>query len=61
VFGGDVQEFDLALAHYHPMLEACQVPQSAQTMIFSGTMWRILHAQEAQMKTSADDTRNGKK
>jgi uncharacterized protein len=59
VFGGDVQEFDLALARYHAMLDACQVPQSAQTMIFSGTMWRILQAQEAQMMTSAND-RNGK-
>jgi hypothetical protein len=60
VFGGDVQEFDLALARYHAMLDACQVPHSAQTMIFSGTMWRILRAQEAQMMTSAKDTRNGK-
>jgi uncharacterized protein len=59
VFGGDVQEFDLALARYHAMLDACHVPQSAQTMIFSGTMWRILQAQEAQM-TSANDTSNGK-
>jgi len=48
VFGGDVQEFDLALARYHAMLDTCDVPQSAQEMIFSGTMWRILQAQEAQ-------------
>ena len=59
VFGGDVQEFDLALPRYHAMLHACQVPQSAQTLIFSGTMWRILQAQEAQM-TSANGTSNGK-
>src|SRR5580698_4439048 len=56
VFFGDVQEFDLALARYHAMLDACQVPQRAQAMIFSGTMWRILQAQEAQM---ADDRKNG--
>lgn len=48
VFAGDEQEFDLALARYHAMLAACEVPQSAQEMIFSGTMWRILQAQEAQ-------------
>jgi uncharacterized protein len=48
VFGGDVQEFDLALARYHTMLDTCDLPQSAQEMIFSGTMWRILQAQEAQ-------------
>jgi uncharacterized protein len=58
VFGGDVQEFDLALARYHAMLDACRVPQSAQTMIFSGTMWRILQAQERQM-TSTNGTSNG--
>ncbi len=45
VFGGDLQEFDNALARYHAMLDACQVPQSAQEKIFSGTMWRILHTQ----------------
>jgi uncharacterized protein len=57
VFGGDVQEFDLALARYHAMLDACRVPQHAQAMIFSGTMWRILQAQEARMKTSGEETR----
>jgi hypothetical protein len=57
VFGGDVQEFDLALARYHAMLGTCDVPQSAQEMIFSGTMWRILQAQEAQ---SAMDPGSGK-
>jgi hypothetical protein len=57
VFGGDVQEFDLALARYHAMLDTCDVPQSAQEMIFSGTMWRILQAQEAQ---SAKDPGSGK-
>jgi hypothetical protein len=30
------------------MLDACKVPQSVQLMIFSGTMWRILQAQQAQ-------------
>jgi uncharacterized protein len=58
VFGGDVQEFDLALARYHAMLDTCDVPQSAQEMIFSGTSWRILQAQEAQ---SAKDPGSGKK
>jgi hypothetical protein len=48
VFSGDVQEFDLALTRYHAMLDACEVPRNAQEMIFSGTMWRILQAQEAQ-------------
>ncbi len=57
VFGGDVQEFDLALARYHAMLDTCDVPQKAQEMIFSGTMWRILQAQEAQ---SAKDPGTGK-
>jgi uncharacterized protein len=57
VFGGDVQEFDLALARYHAMLDTCDVPQSAQEMIFSGTMWRILQAQETQ---SAMDPGSGK-
>lgn len=46
VFGGDLQEFDDELARYHAMLDACKVPQSAQAMIFSGTMWRILQAQD---------------
>ena len=47
VFGGDLQEFDNALARYHAMLDACQVPQSAQAKIFAGTMWRILQEQKA--------------
>ncbi len=42
------------------MLDVCQVPQSTQAMIFSGTMWRILPTQEEQMMTSAKATRNGK-
>jgi hypothetical protein len=57
VFGGDVQEFDLALARYHAMLDTCEVPQSVQAMIFSGTMWRMLQAQEAQL---AKDSGAGK-
>lgn len=43
VFGGDLEEFDLALARYHKMLDACGVPQKSQENIFSGTMWRILY------------------
>jgi hypothetical protein len=46
VFGGDIEEFDLALSRYHAMLDACEVPPSAQAMIFSGLMWRILQAQQ---------------
>jgi len=45
VFGGDLEEFDLALARYHKMLDTCAVPKPAQDNIFSGTMWRILHKQ----------------
>ena len=48
VFGGDLAEFDLALQRYHEMLDACQVDQSAQEKIFSGTTWRILQQQQAQ-------------
>jgi uncharacterized protein len=48
VFGGDLQEFDDERARYHAMLDACKVPQSVQAMIFSGTMWRILQAQQAE-------------
>ena len=47
VFGGELEEFDLALQRYHEMLDACQVDQSAQEKIFSGTMWRILQQQQA--------------
>jgi predicted TIM-barrel fold metal-dependent hydrolase len=45
VFGGDLEEFDLALARYHKMLDTCAVPKSAQDNIFAGTMWRILQKQ----------------
>ena len=55
VFSGDVEEFDNSLARYHKMLDACEVPPSAQAMIFSGTMWRILQAQQ---KEIAADTGN---
>jgi len=58
VFGGDLQEFDSAQARYHAMLEACEVPQSAQERIFSGTMWRILQTQDL---ASATDASNGKR
>jgi uncharacterized protein len=44
VFGGDLEEFDRALSRYHKMLDACDVPQEAQAMIFSGTMWHILNS-----------------
>jgi hypothetical protein len=47
VFAGDLQEFDDELSRYHAMLDACQVPQKAQAMIFSGTMWRLLQAQSS--------------
>jgi uncharacterized protein len=60
VFGGDLQEFDSARARYRAMLDACEVPQSAQEKIFSGTMWRILQAQQAQDLASATDASNGK-
>jgi hypothetical protein len=58
VFGGDLQEFDSAQARYHAMLDACEVPQSAQERIFSGTMWRILQTQDL---ASATDASNGKR
>ena len=45
VFGGDLEEFDLALARYHKMLDTCAVSKSAQDNIFAGTMWRILQKQ----------------
>jgi len=57
VFEGDLQEFDSELMRYHAMLDACQVSQSSQEMIFSGTMWRILQAQDLM---SAKDARDGK-
>ncbi len=53
VFGGEVQEFDDALARLHAMLDTCQVPQSAQEMIFSGTMWHILQAQQEALAADA--------
>jgi hypothetical protein len=52
VFTGDVAEFDRGLARYHKMLDACDVPKDAQTMIFSGTMWKILQQQKADMSAS---------
>jgi uncharacterized protein len=45
VFGGDLEEFDLALSRYHKMLDACGVSQKSQANIFAGTMWRILQRQ----------------
>ncbi len=58
VFGGELEEFDSARARYHAMLDACEVPQSAQEKIFSGTMWRILQTQDA---ASATDGSNQKR
>lgn len=55
VFNGDVEEIDNSLARYHKMLDACEVSPSTQAMIFSGTMWHIL---EAQQKEIAADTGN---
>jgi uncharacterized protein len=52
VFGGELSEFDDGQARYHAMLDACQVPPNVQSMIFSGTMWRIL--QEQQKEIAAD-------
>jgi uncharacterized protein len=43
IFGGDMAEEDRALARYHKMLDACDVPKSVQADVFSGTMWRILN------------------
>jgi uncharacterized protein len=43
VFNGELDEFDRELDRYHKMLDACGVPPSAQTNIFSGTLWRILN------------------
>jgi uncharacterized protein len=60
VFGGDLEEFDSELARYHAMLDACQVPQSAQAKIFSETMWRILQTQQTQDLASATGARNEK-
>jgi uncharacterized protein len=50
VFRGDLDEFDASQARYHAMLDACEVPASSQAMIFSGTMWRILQAQQKQIE-----------
>jgi hypothetical protein len=49
VFRGDLDEFDASRARYHAMLDACEVPAAAQSQIFSGTMWRILQAQQKQI------------
>ena len=51
VFGGDLRELDNGLSRYHAMLDACQVPSSAQAMIFSKTMWRVLEAQQKETGT----------
>lgn len=49
VFNGELEEFDGALSRYHAMLDACEVPQKSQDMIFSGTMWRILQRQKEEI------------
>lgn len=45
VFGGDLEEFDRAPERYRGMLAACNVSPESQTMIFSGTLWRIINRQ----------------
>ena len=55
VFGGELEEFDLALQRYHEMLDACQVDRNAQAKIFSGTMWRILEQQQKAMAAGSGD------
>jgi hypothetical protein len=52
VFRGELGEFDDSQARYHAMLDACRVTPPVQSMIFSGTMWRIL--QEQQREIAAD-------
>ncbi len=52
VFGGEVAEFDRELARYHKLLDACEVPQHAQDMVFSGTMWKVLQHQQLEMAGS---------
>jgi len=49
VFNGELDEFDGALSRYHAMLDACEVPQKSQEMIFSGTMLSILQQQAREM------------
>jgi hypothetical protein len=49
VFRGELGEFDDSQARYHAMLDACRVTPSVQSMIFSGTMWRILQEQQREM------------
>jgi uncharacterized protein len=58
VFGGELDEFDSAQARYHAMLDDCEVPQSVQAKIFSGTMWHILQLQQAQAPSK--DVNQGK-
>ena len=43
VFEGDLDEFDQELERYHRMLDSCGVSTTAQSNIFSGTLWRILN------------------
>ena len=50
VFRGDLNEFDASRARYKAMLDACDVPSSAQANIFSGTMWRLLQEQQKQIE-----------
>ena len=47
VFNGDLAEFDRALDRYHRMLNVCAVPERAQENIFAGTLWHVLHPQNA--------------
>jgi len=43
VFNGELEEFDREVERYHKMLDACDVPKTAQDNIFAGTMWRLLN------------------
>jgi len=43
VFNGELEEFDREIERYHKMLDACDVPKTAQDNIFAGTMWRLLN------------------
>jgi uncharacterized protein len=48
-FRGELGEFDAGQNRYHEMLNACRVPPNVQSMIFAGTMWRILQEQQKEM------------
>ena len=43
VFGGEIAEFDRALALYKQMLNTCQVKPASQANVFGGTLWKVLN------------------